>query len=118
MYLFNLLHQRRIQSTVKAVYILSIKSESNNKYITKKRLQHRCFSMNIPNFLRTDYFIEHLWWLPLFPVTRCFLESAFKNLFKGTLSGLRQFLATESRLNVMRKCFLFHLKSSFCSRNF
>ena len=32
---------------------------------------------------------------------------------KGTLSGLRQYLATESPL----KCFLFHLKSSFRSQD-
>ena len=30
-------------------------------------------------------------------------------LFKGRLSGLRQFLATESPSKIMKKCFLFHL---------
>ena len=29
----------------------------------KKRLQHRCFSVNIVNFLRTALFIEHFWWV-------------------------------------------------------
>ena len=36
-----------------------------------------------------------------------------KLLFKGELSGLRQFLATESSLKFMKNAFLFHLKSSF-----
>ena len=30
----------------------------------KNRLQQRCFTMNIAEFLRTDFYIEHLWWLP------------------------------------------------------
>ena len=38
-------------------------------------------------------------------------------IFIGTLSGLRQFLATESPLKVLKKCFLFHLKSFFRSQN-
>ena len=33
--------------------------------------------------------------------------------FKGTLSGLRQFLATERHLKMMKNVFLFHLKSFF-----
>ena len=36
------------------------------------------------------------------------------SLLKGALSGLRQFLATESSLKMM-KCFLFSLKSSLRS---
>ena len=35
--------------------------------------------------------------------------------FEGALSGLRQFLATESPLKNHKNCFLFHLNSSFCS---
>ena len=29
----------------------------------KKRLWHRCFPENFAKFLRTPFFIEHLWWL-------------------------------------------------------
>ena len=29
----------------------------------KKRLQYRCFPMNIAKFLRTAFFTENLWWL-------------------------------------------------------
>ena len=29
----------------------------------KKRLQHRCFPVNIAKFLQTLFSIEHLWWL-------------------------------------------------------
>ena len=32
------------------------------KFINK-RLQHKCFPMNIANFLRTAFFMEHLWQL-------------------------------------------------------
>ena len=31
----------------------------------KKRLQHRCFPMNIAKFLRTAFSAEQLWWLLL-----------------------------------------------------
>ena len=31
----------------------------------KKRLQHRCFPVNIAKFIRTDFVIEHLRWLLL-----------------------------------------------------
>ena len=36
---------------------------------------------------------------------------------KGTLSGLRQLLAAESPLKIMKKVFLFHLESSFHSQD-
>ena len=31
----------------------------------KKRLQRKCFSVNIANFLTAAFSIEHLWWLLL-----------------------------------------------------
>ena len=31
--------------------------------LLKKRLWHRCFAVNFVIFLRTLFFIEHLWWL-------------------------------------------------------
>ena len=33
--------------------------------LKKKRLWHRCFPVNFVKFLRTPFFIEHLWWLLL-----------------------------------------------------
>ena len=36
---------------------------------------------------------------------------------KGRMSDLEQFLATESPLKMMQKCFSFHLKSSFRSQD-
>ena len=33
--------------------------------LLKKKLWHRCFSVNFVKFLRTSFFIEHLWWLLL-----------------------------------------------------
>ena len=35
----------------------------------KKRLWHRCFSVNFAKFLKTPFFIEHLWWLLLTQAT-------------------------------------------------
>ena len=37
--------------------------------------------------------------------------------FKGALSGLRTFLAAESRFKMMKNAFLFHLKSAFRSQD-
>ena len=31
--------------------------------LLKKRLWHRCFPVNFAKFLRTTFFIDHLWWL-------------------------------------------------------
>ena len=33
--------------------------------LSKKRLWHRCFTVNFAKFLRTPFFIKHLWWLLL-----------------------------------------------------
>ena len=33
--------------------------------LLKKRLWYRCFPVNFVKFLRTPFFIEHLWWLLL-----------------------------------------------------
>ena len=38
--------------------------------LLKKRLQHRCFLVNIAKFLRTPFFIEHLRWLLLKYISR------------------------------------------------
>ena len=37
--------------------------------------------------------------------------------FKGALSRLRQVFGNENALKIMKKCFLFHLKSLFCSQD-
>ena len=37
--------------------------------------------------------------------------------FKGSLTGLRQYLETESFLKMIKNAFLFHLKSSFRSQD-
>ena len=33
--------------------------------LLKKRLWHRCFPVNFVKFLRTPFYIKHLWWLLL-----------------------------------------------------
>ena len=40
----------------------------------KKKLQHRCFPVNITKFLRTPFFAEHLWWLFLHCTGNCFVQ--------------------------------------------
>ena len=36
--------------------------------LLKRRLWHRCFPVNFAKFLRTPFFIQHLWWLLLFVI--------------------------------------------------
>ena len=50
--------------------------------LLKKRLWHRCFPVNFAIFLRTPFFIEHLWWLFLFFTFSLPLEyiKVFENL--------------------------------------
>ena len=50
----------------------------------KRRLQHRCFLVNIPKFLRTSFFTEHLWWLLL-----NFLQNLLKITAKKIVSQYR-----------------------------
>ena len=44
--------------------------------VKKKRLWYRCFPVNFAKFLKTPFFIEHLWWLLL-----CFYTSFHLCLF-------------------------------------
>ena len=44
---------------------MSQNSQASAATLLKKRLWHRCFPVNFATFLRTPFFTEHLWWLPL-----------------------------------------------------
>ena len=44
------------------------------KSLLKKRLWHRCFPVNFVKFLRTPFYIEHLWWLLLKIVVQVFVK--------------------------------------------
>ena len=57
----------------------------------KKRLQHRCFPVNIAKFLRATFFIEHLWWLLLYLLNQKFVSIKKKKDF--------QILKKQSKLN-------------------
>ena len=46
----------------------------------KKRLQHRCFPANIAKFLKTTFFIKHLWWLLLKAIGQFWLTYAIYSL--------------------------------------
>ena len=43
---------------------VEVSFEQSCSNFIKKRLQHRCFPVNIAKFLRTAFFIEHIQWLP------------------------------------------------------
>ena len=48
--------------------------------LLKKRLWHSCFPVNFAKFLRTPFFIEHLWWLLLMLepwIKSCVHQTAF-----------------------------------------
>ena len=73
----------------------------------KKRLQHRCFPVNIAEFLRIAIFIEHLWWLLECRVitlkqvqiaTRAFLRCSFTKTFLNFQSIGRGVSIAESDL--------------------
>ena len=55
----------------------------------KKRLQYRCFPVNIVKFLRTTYFIEHLQWLLLQVLykkaIKLFLQTSLERIAIGVL---------------------------------
>ena len=42
--------------------------------LLKKKLWHRYFPVNFAKFLKTPFFIEHLWWLLLNPVLLSFVS--------------------------------------------
>ena len=63
----------------------------------KKRLQHRCFPVNIAKYLRTAFYIDYLWWLLLM------------YQFLQTYSG---FIASKKSKN----CALFSIRK--CKRTF
>ena len=63
-----------------------------NKVLLKMRLWHRCFPMNFVKFLRTPFFIEHLWWLLLFVIGPfCITHSICFNNVKTKLLLIEQF---------------------------
>ena len=52
----------------------------------KKRLQHKCFSVNIVNFLTAAFSIEHLWWLLLKFRGTCKLNAQKKAKYYSNLT--------------------------------
>ena len=56
-----------------------------NKTLLKKRLYHRCFPVNFVKFLRTPFYIEHLWWLLLDRPTQ-----AYKHIMIGPAMCCKQ----------------------------
>ena len=46
-------------------FLIKLQAWMKTYHFIKKRLQHRCFPVNIRKFLITSFFTEHLWWLLL-----------------------------------------------------
>ena len=44
----------------------------------EKKLQHRCFPVNIANFLIITFFIEHLRWLFLLKIVKKTVRTVYK----------------------------------------
>ena len=64
----------------------------------KKRLQQKCFLLNIAKFLKTVFLIEHLWWLLLS------FTSTFRDFYREELLDILFPLTHPSkRLNIMPK---------------
>ena len=74
----------------------------------KKRIQHRCFPVNIAEFLRIAVFIEQLWWKlecrvitfkHVQVVSAAFLRSSFKKIFLNNWSNGKRISTAESDLS-------------------
>ena len=63
--------------------------------LLKMRLWHRCFPVNFVKFLRTPFFIEHLWWLLLY----CFRDHIFVGDY---MMGIFQFKNYPNSLRKLR----------------
>ena len=55
--------------------------------LLKKRLWRRCFPVNFVKFLRTPFFIEHLWWLLLFRNGTLAWKDTYRNMNFQKLSS-------------------------------
>ena len=58
--------------------------------LLKKKLWHRCFSVNFAKFSRTTFLIEHLWWLLLY-FEVCFVLPFWFSLVEGYLLPFHSF---------------------------
>ena len=74
----------------------------------QKRLQHRCFPVNIAEFLRIAVFIEHFWWLlecraitlnQIQVASAAFLRCSFRKIFPNSWSIERRISTAESDLS-------------------
>ena len=66
--------------------------------LLKKRHWHRCFPMNYVKYLRTPFFIEHLWWLLLL-----YVPSLIIHLLRWSVVLVTAFFRTQKVLLPMRE---------------
>ena len=92
--------------------------------LSKKRLRYRCFPLNFEKFLRTIFFIEHLWWLLLLFASRSHLQN-HKTLKEDTKLDILFFCITSCQINISMECVLkdsvtdsvVHISPSSCFSN-
>ena len=65
--------------------------------IFKKKLQHRCFPVNIAKFLKTAFFIEHLRWLLLREINSKQVSTRVNE--KKIKSSRKKYMSCEHALN-------------------
>ena len=109
---------------------------SNNHLSCYVNIKHRFNIIGVHNFISTFSFILPLFPMVFFsnnkkfpqqfffkfyrflPLTGLYFDPCVKRLFKGALSGLRQFLTTESLLKMIENAFYFTTKALFVLKIF
>ena len=72
--------------------------------LLKKRLWHRCFSVNFAKFLRKSFFIEHLWWLLLYSCKLNLTKKGTTRSPKNQKHMLKDFYWNQKNAN--KKCYV------------
>ena len=73
-----------------SLFLIKLQTFRLQCFNIKKRFHHRCFPVNIAKFVRTAFFMEHLWWLLLEKYCRNnFASTDAEYKISGPLLGLR-----------------------------
>ena len=92
-------------------FYISIKLSSKPKISATRE------ATRIYQFINNNHASLDLWWkenlVNIQKLTKYYVHNCRQDIFKGTLSGLRYFLETESPLKIMKNAFFFTAKSHF-----
>ena len=79
----------------------------------QKRLQHRCFLVNIPKFSRTTFFIEHHRWMSLLVwSSNCSVTSIYRSSLLHQKHDVGWFLLKRF-VDLLRVCYLLIISRNF-----